>query len=224
MGQETDSAEPNSRDSREEVWTENFLIRKKLVNMSGMKRHLFENRILQTFLKNMVANVQLKKRLCFFKLGESCAENSASDVNSANEPRFDSESEFVDEDQFQFDEEFEEFEEGSQSEEEEEEEEDFAEEAHEEHLGMPKIEETFEESVEDSRMDSPIRKIGHNQQMVDSQIFGLKLSKIQKIGEEHRFIDADNFNFTSNETGTNNQKRGTSTRTSPNSTSASKTR
>ena len=68
------------------------------------------------------------------------------------------------------------------------------------HNMMSKIEETFEESVDDSRLESPIRKINNNL-LVDSQVFGLKLSKIQKIGEEHRYIDSETFNFTTQESG-----------------------
>ena len=89
--------------------------------------------------------------------------------------------------------------------------------------GMPKIEETFEESVEDSRLESPIRKATQHNLIVDSHVFDLKLSKIQKAGEEHRFIETGPFNFTTNETGRTHQTRGTSTLTTPTSTSASKT-
>ena len=69
-------------------------------------------------------------------------------------------------------------------------------------IGMSKIEETFEESIDDSRLDSPTRKLIKNPNLlIDSQAFNLKLSKIQQAGEEHNFIDTGNFNFTTHETG-----------------------
>jgi hypothetical protein len=79
-------------------------------------------------------------------------------------------------------------------------------EENEENYQMSKIEEAnednYEESIECSKMDSPERKMNIDPHvLVDSQVFDLKLSKIQKIGEEHRFIESDHLNFTSNETG-----------------------
>ena len=73
--------------------------------------------------------------------------------------------------------------------------------------GMPQIDEMNEEG-DDSQMDSPdtrkkirVCKSGANL-LVGSHVFDLKLSRIPNfIGEERGFIDADNFNFTSYETG-----------------------
>lgn len=188
MGGLDDSGEAPADDSKEDVWTENFLIRKNVLNRCGSDRSVFESKLLTTFFKRLIATVHLKQRNCFLRLGGLDEQESVSDAE-----RFHSELGLADEEQFEF-EDNEEYAGESESEE-------AHEESAEEHYGMPKIEETFEESVEDSRMDSPIRKMGHSERIMDSQIFGLKLSKIQKMGEEHRFIDADHFNFTSNETG-----------------------
>lgn len=76
----------------------------------------------------------------------------------------------------------------------------------EEKYEMSKIEEaneeTYEESMDCSKMDSPVRKQNLRlNTILDSQVFDLKLSKIPKIGDEHRIIESSQLNFASNETG-----------------------
>lgn len=201
-GEAQESPRSGDSDAEDKALVENFFIRKQTLNQCSAKRAGFKESLLKTFLKLVAEKLQIKRRLCLLKLGEVDSRASRFEGESQGREEYFEEPQFALEEQYNFGEEDSEKdfsdEEGAPSVEES-----FGEEAPEaEHFGMPKIEETFEESVEDSRLDSPIRKMGKTgQALVDSQIFRLKLSKIQKAGEEHRFIEAEAFNFTSNETG-----------------------
>lgn len=177
---------------KEDNSIENFLIRKKLFNQCHNKKEKLKNNLISAFFKSIINNYKERLRNCLFILSDERNDT----INLEN---YQSEEEFYEnEDYEEKDYEFEE-DEGEYIDQEYEEEEDKIQDID---IGMSKIEETFEESVYDSKLESPIRKnIKNPNLLMDSQAFNLKLSKIQQMGEEHKFIETDNFNFTTHETG-----------------------
>jgi hypothetical protein len=189
--------------SKEDKAVENFLIRKNVFNKCLSKKNHFKNNLMKSFLKMMVGKMKFTIRLCLERLIENGDQNS--ECKEEYDEYFEEEEEIGGEEEYDYEEHLEEDYEYEEEINEDREDGEYGEDEEvqaDDHM-MPKIEETFEESVEDSRMESPIRKIvnSNNNLIVDSQVFGLKLSRIPKAGEEHKFIDTDHFNFTSNETG-----------------------
>ena len=176
---------------KEDNSVENFLIRKKLFSQCFKKRKRLRNNLIGAFFKSIINNYKEKLRNCLFALIDIRNDIiNLENYESGEDEFFEDEEVYEEQENFQFeDQDFEDH--------------DYEDlKKHGNNIGMSKIEETFEESVYDSRLESPIRKIVKNPNLLmDSQAFNLKLSKIQQMGEEHKFIETGNFNFTTHETG-----------------------